>query len=74
MDEYMLTCSNGIELNKLYIIFSPNIFTKAVDTLGDTSDMPRLLGYNEFHQWLSKCRTRDTQMTLITKDITISEK
>ena len=73
IDEYVLTCSSGSELNQLYIIFSPNIFTKAVDTLGDSSEMPRLLEFNEFQQWLSKCRTKDPQMILSVKEIAIFE-
>ncbi len=61
VDEYTLTCSNDIERNQIYVIFSPKPFTKALDNqLND--HLPRQLSYEEFQKWLGTCRKRDTKM------------
>lgn len=61
VDEYTLTCTNEIERNQLYVIFSPKPFTKALDNQIDDG-LPRQLSYEEFQKWLGKCRKRDTKM------------
>lgn len=61
VDEYSLTCADGIERNQVYVIFSPRPFTKALDN--QTNDgLPRQLSYKEFQKWLGTCRKRDTKM------------
>lgn len=61
VDEYTLTCSNDIERNRLFVIFSPEPFTKALDSqLSDA--LPRQLSYEDFSKWLSNCRKRDKKM------------
>lgn len=68
VDELKMTCSDElIELNQLYVIFSPNPFTKAIDNKGgelvsDELLLPSQLSYKNFSKWLSKLRTRDPQM------------
>lgn len=68
VDELKMTCSDElIELNQLYVIFSPNPFTKAIDNKGgelvsDELLLPSQLSYKDFSKWLSKQRTRDPQM------------
>lgn len=71
VDEYVLTCSKDLELNRLYVIFSPNHFTKAVDSHGATIDTPRMLKWEEFQKWLSKCRRQDIKMNIKVKDAII---
>lgn len=73
VDEYVLTCSKELELNRIYVVFSPNRFTKAVDAQGDDINVPRHLEFANFQSWLSKCRMRDLDMTLNVKDITITQ-
>lgn len=70
VDEYVMTCTKDIEVNRIYIIFSPNKFTKAVDGAMDYST-PRVLSYNNFNTWLSECRMSDNKMTIHTIDIVI---
>ena len=61
VDEYTLTCGSDIERNRLYVIFSPEPFTKALDT--QVSDaLPRQLSYEDFSKWLGTCRKRDKKM------------
>lgn len=75
-EEYYLTCdrSSG-ENNTIYIIFSPNNFTKALDreatNLTEGLLLPRELPENEFQKWLAKCRRRDPAMQLTRKFISI---
>ena len=71
VDEYVLTTSKDIELNRMYVIFSPNHFSKAVDQFGGTVETPRMLSWGEFQKWMSKCRRQDTQMIVNVKDIVI---
>lgn len=70
IDEYVMTCEEGYEQNQIYIIFSPNEFSKASDTNKEES-LPRELTFEKFQRWLSKCRTYDTRMQIIKKVITI---
>lgn len=73
VDEYVLTCSKDLELNRLYVLFSPNLFSKANDSQGDESFTPRMLGFNEFQKWLADSRIRDTQMILNIINLTITK-
>lgn len=80
-DEYNLTCEKGtLEQNLVYIVFSPNKFTKAndeesnkvVDVNGDKELLPRSLSYADFQKWLMRCRRADKDMQVIIKPIVIS--
>lgn len=72
VDEYTMTCDNSSELNQIYIIFSPHLFTKAVDYAGE-GVQPRELPYEEFQQWLFKCRKQDWEMRVEVKNILIQK-
>ena len=72
VDEYMMTCGNREELNQIYVIFSPQLFTKAVDYAGE-GVQPRELPYEEFQQWLFNCRKQDREMRVEVKHIVISD-
>lgn len=65
-DEYVLTCEKSVEQNALFIIFSPNAFTKANDNDGGFNwreePLPRQLSYIDFIQWLTRNQTRDRDM------------
>ena len=60
-DEFRLTCDNSIEHNRLYVIFSPVPFTKAIDNQ-EKEGLPRQLSYEEFNKWLGKSRRHDAKM------------
>jgi len=72
VDELTMTCSKSIEHNQLYIIFSPNAFTKANDNLKKES-MPRELPYLDFQRWIIKNRNVDKEMQIEIKVIQISK-
>lgn len=61
VEEYALTTEQEVEINQLYVIFSPNKFTKPVD-VSLSEDRPRQLDYANFQKWLSKCRKHDYDM------------
>ena len=80
-DEYNMTCEKGtLEQNLVYIVFSPNKFTKAndeesnkvVDVNGNKELVPRSLSYADFQKWLMRCRRADKDMQVIIKPIVIS--
>lgn len=72
IDEYTLTCSGEKEINRLYVICSPNKFTKAVDSKGSDA-VPRMLNYSDFQSWLSRIRIADKQLGVKTIDVTITK-
>ena len=61
IDELSLACDNDLENYKMYVLFSPNPFTKAVDNM-TTENQPRQLSYNDFTKWLGKVRRREPKM------------
>lgn len=70
VDEYILNSASSSETNQIYIIFSPNKFSKAVDEDKDWN-LPRQLNIDKFHKWLAKYRQHDIEMTLKRMFITI---
>ena len=73
--EYTLNCANSSEQNALYLIFSPNDFTKAADHQAGKNfrdeQLPRELSYEAFLKWLSRNQTKDPQMLVCTSIISI---
>lgn len=72
VDELTMTCSKSIEHNLIYIIFSPNAFTKANDNLKNDS-MPRELPFTDFQHWIIKNRNIDKEMQMEIKVIQITK-
>ena len=76
VDEYTMTrgegAGDGPEVNQVYVIFSPRLFTKAVDYAGEGLQ-PRELPYEEFQEWLFRCRKADEEMRVEVKDIVIQK-
>lgn len=72
VDEYTMTCDRQSEQNQIYVVFSPQAFAKAADNV--TADtLPRELEFADFQRWLSRCKTRDKQMTSVSRFITIKK-
>lgn len=73
--EYTLNCANPSEQNALYLIFSPNDFTKAADHQAGKNfrdeQLPRELSYEAFLKWLSRNQTKDPDMQVRTSIISI---
>ncbi|MBO5832416.1 MAG: DUF4384 domain-containing protein [Alistipes sp.] len=61
VDTYFLSTTKMIERNKLYVIFSKNPFTKAVDHYGGEK-IPRKLSFESFSHWMGHQRAHDSEM------------
>lgn len=74
-DEYTLNCQHSTEQNMLYVVFSPNDFTKAADKQGGKNfrdeQLPRVLTYETLMKWLSRNQTKDPDMVVRREIITI---
>lgn len=74
-DEYTLNCMQSSEQNALYVIFSPNTFTKAADQQAGKNwrdeQLPRFLSYEDLMKWLAKNQTRDENMVVRREVVTI---
>ncbi|MDR1120544.1 MAG: DUF4384 domain-containing protein [Dysgonamonadaceae bacterium] len=76
VSEYTMICDKSAEQNYLYIIFSPNEFTKANDSnVHDESArvLPRELPFADFQKWLAKNRQRDRDMKVEVKSLMIKK-
>lgn len=78
VDEYVMTSDRQIEYNFIYVIFSRNQFTKAVDAASDKQidgyvGTPRELSYENFQKWLTKCMKYDAEMSMKKIPITIKK-
>lgn len=73
VDEYTLTASSAVEMNRIYIIYSPNRFTKAMDSIS-SAGLPRELSFESFQKWLSRIRIEDRAVGVKSVDITINSK
>lgn len=71
-DEYTMTCSRPGEMNRIYVVFSPNKFIKANDNASLSEELPRELDYRSFLNWLTRSRKQDTEMVVQTKPIVIN--
>ena len=73
VDEYTMTCSRETEFNDLYIIFSPNPFTKANSKDIMNEAFPRLLSYEEFQRWLVNNKKKDPRLITRSLDMIITQ-
>lgn len=80
-DEYLLTCRGETDMNRIYVLFSPNMFTKALDYNPNKKDekqssvtLPRQLSMEDFQKWLFDCRKRDKSMSVDIREIVIKKK
>ena len=84
-ERFILTTEEPMEINQVYIIFSPNkFFSKNVSATNDGVDLgkyrtdefkritrPPYIPCKKFQEWINKLRVKDTEMQVITKLITI---
>lgn len=63
VDEYTLTSSRAQEMNRLYVLFSPNRFARASDNTG-SAVLPRELPFKQFQQYLGRALAEDRQLVV----------
>lgn len=72
VDELVLTCTKPVEFNRIHVVFSPRQLVKANDT--KISDLlPSELTNAEFQQWLAKNRSKNSEITVVGKDVMIKQ-
>ena len=69
-DEMQLFTEDPVERNQLYVVFSPNPFSRITDSANE-GNVPRSLNFKDFNKWISKCRSRDAKMGLVMAPLTI---
>jgi hypothetical protein len=79
-DEYVMMPDKPVENDVIYVIFSPNEFSKAVDVQSDqtievegTNGFPRKLSSEKFLAWLSNLKLHDERLSGKAMTITISK-
>ena len=73
VDEYVMTCSGDIEFNDIYILFSPNPFTKANSDEVIDELLPRKLSYIEFQKWILNNKKKDKDLSIKIVKIEITD-
>lgn len=68
---YGLTCEEESEVNRIYIVYSPNKFSKPNDIISDNPNLPAYIDFDEFQKWLGRCRKQDKDMGVKIRDIVI---
>lgn len=71
VDEYTLTSGSAEEINLVYILYSPNEFTKANDREAEEEVLPRALTFENFQKWKTRNMQRDAGMQVVEKQIRI---
>lgn len=73
VNEYIMTVSDELEFNDLYILFSPKPFAKAaLENTVDTS-LPKTINWYDFQKWLAKTRAQKTDISVSKIIISISK-
>lgn len=72
VDEYTMICSDDSERNVLYLLFSPNPFTKAVDH-NKSETLPRVLTYEKFKKWEENVKKLDSELQSLDYTIQITK-
>ncbi|MBQ9254449.1 MAG: DUF4384 domain-containing protein [Bacteroidales bacterium] len=69
-----ITCTKEIEYNEVYVIFSPNNFSKANGSKIKGEYLPRQLSFKDFQKWLISCQTKDRDIKVNKHLIEINKK
>lgn len=72
VDELTMTCSEPMEINRIYLLFSPDKYSCA-NISQQTSSRPRALPLKDFQAWMADLRRTDNGMVVKTSDITIKQ-
>lgn len=72
--DYVMTCDADNELNRIYVVFSTNNFSRPYDELPEDEKAPAFLTFEAFQRWLSRSRLQDKAMTVAIRDILIRKK
>lgn len=71
VDEYRLGCASDGEVNTIYVMFSPNIFSKAGSVSTDKY-VPRSIPFADFESWKARCMAMDAMLQVKQMNIVIN--
>ncbi len=71
-DEYTLSCHDNIEFNTIYVVYSPNNFSKGYMD-GNESLYPKYCAEEEFIRWLTKLKKHNKKVGIQEYLITITK-
>lgn len=61
-NKFIIQCKDGIEFNKIYVVFSPNYFARPVMSGGYSSNTLPVMKEDDFSKWLVKTRRNDPRL------------
>ncbi len=73
-EQYELRTDKALERNTLYFIFSPNEYTKPIDSRAATDTGLRELTATAFRRWLDTRRAADPSLQVVLRPISITHK
>lgn len=59
VDQFTMTCKSQVEINDIYVVFSPNYFAKANTEKAKEVYLPRQLSFKDFQNWQARLRKKD---------------
>ena len=71
VDEYVMTCNDVVEYNRIAVIFSENKFIKSAD-ISISENLPRTLQLQDLNLWVAKARNHDLKMQYFEIPFTIT--
>ncbi len=80
VNEVVMTCSenNDEEMNELYVVFSPEYFSKGISKIqqrkiSDDLVVPPAMDFMDFNNWLIKNQTKDEKMQVLRINLLIKK-
>lgn len=61
VDSFRLTANNGLELDRIYLLYSPNYFRKG-PWIHISDDEPEIMSVKDFNKWMLELRRADEEM------------
>lgn len=68
--EYVMNCSDALEVNTVYILFSKKSYSKpSLEDMGEGT--LKHLNYERFQRWFTRCQSTDETFQIVSKNINI---
>ena len=73
VQRYRLSCDSSIEMDRLYVVFSPHEFTKPAGRKGGDIIHPESLSFHDFQSWIGKIQRQDKSLNVVAVDLTVKK-
>lgn len=71
---YTMECEREVEYNDLYLVFSPNSYSRMPEVEATADNMLQTISFKQFSEWITRCRTKDRDMVVEQRLIEIHKK